>query len=69
MVDIDDKDSSEVDTILEEYSLKVVVADMEVVWIDEVAVVVVVVVDVVIKPLRGGDVKFTLIKIISTVHI
>ena len=68
MVDIDDKDSSEVDTILEEYSMDVVGA-MEVVWIDEVAVVVVVVVDVVIKPLRVGDVKFTLIKIISTVHI
>ena len=57
MVDIDDKDSSEVDTILEEYSMDVVGA-MEVVWIDEVAVVVVVVVDVVIKPLRGGDIKF-----------
>ena len=57
MVDIDDKDSSDVDTILEEYSMDVVGA-MEVVWIDEVAVVVVVVVDVVIKPLRGGDIKF-----------
>ena len=68
MVDIDDKDSSEVDTILEEYSMDVVGA-MEVVWIDEVVVVVVVVVDVVIKPLRGGDVKFTLIKLISIVHI
>ena len=62
MVDIDDKDSSDVDTILEEYSLKVVVADMEVVWIDVVAVVVVfvVVVDVVIKPLRGRDIKSNL---------